>query len=405
MAQVHYVFDFKARAGWRLEIDLSDYTRSLEEIKELGAGEFPLGLSSITQWQSFCIGPHSDIPIGNHQFHIGQRAFNRFIELDLTHKTAQIKNPGVHDQFLSCTNWVGKDHSLWFASWPIEDSFRRIQEPAAPVHVNIWRRDKRDLASDQIWTGFLGDFLHQLSINVEGRYLVLCEMGMRSTRAVPAGYPGNQSCQWQEFKNSGIRRSEVLILDLEAGNEWRLSPATATAAHVEFDIDDPRLIFLSCHNVGLVNGANTLFGPGAIYSYRLEDTGPRLIGGFSMPDFYRVTSHQVFRHRTRTFLAVTGFPDRIYLIDAGTMQLYKMFKIFNGETIDTQHQVHFCKQDPRAPYGLASSQDGEFLYVSGSGIFFIIEIATGKIKYDPWEFYLHPQDESIAGHLTIGLAE
>lgn len=402
MAQIHYFLDLTSATGFRFEIDLTDHI-SFDDFQTVGWSHLPLGFASQAQWQGFCIGPHSDLLLAKNRFHVGLRAFNRFVEIDTETRTAHVVDPNVNDNFLSSTNWIDKESgTLWFASWCVQDSSRRYQLRDDPVDVSIWTLDKGDTVPKKIWSGHVGDFLHQLNISPGRRHLVLCEMGMRpAATVVPAGHPGNNPFGWRSFHEAGIEPSKILILDLSTGRKWTLTPPTSTAAHVEFSPEDSKVCYISCHNIGLVNGTNTLFGAGVIYCYELTDTGPAIIGAFTCPDFYRITSHQVFRYRDQLLIGVTGFPDKVFLIDARTMKLHRTIQLFAGIRVNTATQPHFCEQDARSPYGLVPSADGELIYVFGSGVLYIVEVETGRLRQPPWAFYKNPDQEAIAGHITI----
>lgn len=401
MAQAHYVLDLSTLKARRIEIDLAEHVELLAGHQDPDTGRFPLNLESLPMWQGFGIGPHSDTHLSQHKFQIGQRGFNRFIELDIATTMARLQDPEIEDYFLSCSNWVDPDTGdCYFAGWAIEDSIRRNRDPQAPVAVNVFRASNSMEDIVKIWSGAFGDFLHQLNVSADGRYLILCEMGMRPARPTPTGHPGNNPGAWRRFHQAGMIESEILVLDLERGAEWRFRPPTPTAAHIEFHPEAPDLCYLSCHNVALVNGANTLFAPGTIYKYHLGPDGPQQMGAFSSPNFYRITSHCVFRHRGRVLIGVTGFPDRLFLLDADSMDLYDEFRLFDGVQVDTSREPCFCPQDPRAPYGLMPSLDGESMYTVGSGVFNVVGIASKSTKCKPWSFFRLPSEEAIAGHLS-----
>ncbi|MFZ4857841.1 MAG: YncE family protein [Desulfuromonadaceae bacterium] len=399
--QVYYFLDFMRRTGIRLTVDLADCVSQLSGGLGLEAGALPLNLPSQSLWQSFCIGPHSLTPAGTDLFLVGLRASNRFISLDLGRKSASLLDPEVNDDFLSSSNWiVGKSGEVWFASWNLEDSVRRIEQPTATVKVRIWRYCPIQQVTRQVWKGEGGDFLHQLNVSDDGRFLVLCEMGMRPYAAVPPGHPGQYPAEWTAFLKQGVIPSDTIVVDLKHDRQWRLPLPVPTAAHVEFDPCRPHRCYVSCHNIGLVGSSNTLFGPGGLYCFELHPDGPRAVGAYSATDFYRITTHHVFRHQGRTLIGVTGFPDSIFLIDAETMTLVRKIKLFDGEPVDTKERPHFCKQEPRSPYSLHATADGNDMYVVGSGVLFVLDVASGAMKQLPWMFYREPDKEVITGHVT-----
>lgn len=153
-----------------------------------------------------------------------------------------------------------------------------------------------------------------------------------------------------------------------------------TAAHIEFDPEEPLICYLSGHNIGLIGGKVGIFGPGTIQKFRLKETGPEFLGEFTCPGFYRITTHAVFRHRGESMIAVSGYPDTVFLIDASTMQLYKTIDMHSSEaeSVDAGLLPHICGQDC---YGIAASGDGQSIVIAGSGFVRTADIETGEIGF------------------------
>ena len=192
-------------------------------------------------------------------------------------------------------------------------------------------------------------------------------MGMRPAVETPPGHPGSHAGEWLAFRAAGMIPSKLLFIDLERGDEWRLEPSAGAPAHVELDPLDPSRVLVSCHNVAIVNGANVLFGPGTLTAYRLTPDGPRCEKQFSHPHFFRITSHVPFLHRGEVRVAVTGFPHRIFVLD-GALSLVAEVKLFDAEMPDTERQPYFCRHEPRSPYGVAATPDGERLVIADVGL-------------------------------------
>jgi hypothetical protein len=392
--QTHYALDLSNGVMHRVCVPLP-----AELAVDLG-GPPPLGFPSHSGWRQFSIGPHSVIRRGTREFEVGQRCYPRFVSIDLVSRQAFLKDPGIGGEFLSCTNWFDSNRSsLYFASWPIEGTLRRDRNPEEHVRTTIWRR-MNDGTSTAHWQGEFGDLLHQVGGSPDDRLLVLCEMGMRARLPVPLGHPGTYPKEWAEFHRMGVTRSAILFLDAEKGNVWTVYSPVATAAHVEFDPLDPTCCFISCHNLALLRGANAIFGGASILRYRITTEGPRLEAAFTHPEFFRATSHQVFRFRGETLIAVTGFPDKVLVLDGRTMKLRSLLRLYSGSTVDTHGRPHFCVPDLLSPYGIAPSPDGSALFIVGSGTLTVVDLASGEIIAGPIHVFQYPDEEVIAGHLS-----
>lgn len=371
--QTHYVFPAAQAPAFSLRLDLRGAERICQPDFEtarkqlaIGPKAFPYGMTE-RDWWDYGVAPHSYLALNEHQCQVGLNFHNRFLHLDLQRKRAAWVDPGVGNELLSTQNWVDPlTGEMWFASWPVADTVRRMLQPQHPVRVTIWRYALQDRRLRQVWQGAFADSLHQLALSPNRRFLLLTELGLRCSASAAA------STRKQKEK---LVPSEILVLDLTTGRSWRLP--MLTASHVAFDPTEPGLCYLSGHNIGLLGDNVGIFGPGVMQKFALTKTGPKLRGEFTAPGFHRITTHLAFRHRGQTLLAVSGYPDTVYLIAAATMKLFKTLKLAPGEKVNTARAPHICRQDS---YGLSVSADGENLLVAGTRSLQLAHIAAGQFS-------------------------
>lgn len=376
LRQSHHVVGGEGDAVDTLQLDLTGEGQRLAGVMATGKGvaglpgsAFPYGQNE-GQWCAYALAPHSYADLGNGECQVGLNFHHRFLHLDLGRQSACLLDPGVNDEFLSSTNHADRrTGELWFASWPLDHTLRRIVEPDAGATVSLWKMPRTE-APQRIWQGEAGDALHQVALCPNRRFVVITELGLRSRNGQPIGQISGTGCG---RKVPGLIPSQVVVLDLRAGGEWRLG--TITAGHVEFDPVDPEIFYLSSHNIGLVGLQVGIFGPGAILKFRLDMTGPSLVGSFSRADFHRITTHVVFKHRGETLIGVTGYPGSIFLIDGTTMQLARVINLGGDDPVSLRNGPHFCRLDS---YGITPSDDGETLLVGTSDAFHLFEVATGE---------------------------
>ena len=382
-AQTHYLFQSSKRSIISLRVDLKGEEKNCEPdlVKEkckwsVDKDKFPYGQTE-SQWWEYCLAPHSYLPLENSMIQVGLNLFNRFLHIDVSSQSAQLIDPEIGNEMLSTTNWFDKTTGeLWFASWPVEGTARRIIEPRESIRVTIWKLSLQNKKVKRIWQGDFSDSLHQLLLSPDRKFLVLTELGLYSEENASAESENQKKSVEKHKHRKELIPSRILILNLKTGEEWRL-PIT-TAGHVEFDPEEQNACYVSCHNIGLVGGSVGIFGPGIIKKIRLGENGPKLEGEFSHPDFYRITTHIVFRHRRKTLIAVSGYPDKVFLINAATMKLYKIINLEQGEKVDTSTSPHLCGQDS---YGIVASKAGEAILVSGTGFINVALIEEGKFSF------------------------
>jgi hypothetical protein len=357
--------------------------------------KFPYGQTE-SQWWAYCLAPHSYLPLENGMIQVGLNLFNRFLHIDFSSQSAQLIDPGAGDEMLSTTNWFDKTMGeLWFASWPVEGTARRIFEPRENTRVTIWKLSLQKKSIEQVWQGDFSDSLHQLSLSPDRKFLVLTELGLYSEENASAESENQKISVEKKKRRKELTPSKILILNLKTGEEWRL-PIT-TAGHVEFDPEEQNVCYVSCHNIGLMGVKVGIFGPGIIKKIRLGENGPKLEGEFSHPDFHRITTHIIFRHRGKILIGVSGYPDKVFLINAATMKLYKIIKLEKGEKVDTSCSPHLCGQDS---YGITASKDGEAILVSGTGFINIALIEEGRFSFKR-EINGYGSNSCFTGHLGV----
>ncbi|HBI48093.1 MAG TPA: hypothetical protein DDX93_05180 [Smithella sp.] len=402
MAQTHYFFQSSKQSLMSLRVDLKGEEKNcgndLVKAKNkwsVDQDKFPYGQTE-SQWWEYCLAPHSYLALENSIIQVGLNLFNRFLHIDFSSRFAQLIDPGVGNEMLSTTNWFDKTTGeLWFASWSVEGTARRILNPRENISVTIWKFPLQKKSIKQVWQGDFSDSLHQLLLSRDRSFLVLTELGLYSEENASAESENQKISVEKKKRRKELTPSKILILNLKTGKEWRL-PIT-TAGHVEFDPEEQNVCYLSCHNIGLMGVKVGIFGPGIIKKIRLDENGPKLEGEFSHTDFHRITTHIVFRHRGKTLIGVSGYPDKVFLINAATMTLYKIIKLEKGEKIDPSASPHLCGQDS---YGIIASKDGEAILVSGTGFINGALIEKGSFSFKK-DIEGYGSNSCFTGHLGV----
>ncbi len=391
LAHTHYVIPsgHSNASSFRLELKETaeqckpDFNKSKAQLA-ITPDDFPYGLTE-SQWWEYALSPHSYLALENGCYQIGLNYSNRFLHLDTHRARAHVLDPGVGNEFLSTTNWFDPEEGcLWFASWPIQDMLMRHFNPLDNVRVTIWNFSLASSEKKQIWQGNLGDSLHQLALTPDKRFLVLAELGLRPRKPADTEHADEKQI---------LAPSTVLVLDLQTNREWRLE--MPSAAHVEFDPEDPSVCYLSGHNIGLIGPKVGIFGSAIINKVRLTPTGPQVIAGFTHPDFYRITTHLVFSRRGKTLIAVSGYPGQVFLIDASTMQLHRIIDMDIKDKVDTSDAPHLCRKDS---YGIAASANGQHLLICATGLLRVADIDTGQFVLTE-KIKGYQENSCFTGHL------
>ncbi|MFA5187478.1 MAG: hypothetical protein WC551_13445 [Patescibacteria group bacterium] len=317
--------------------------------------------------------PHTVTDVGAGRFLINLWSYYGYLLVDCHTKsvTYHTLEESEGDHVLGSQQWFDPNtHELYAMSYSLPESFERISNPARTVSSRIFRHKIGSAATETVWSGPLSDFLHDIVVNKDRRYGVACELGMYLDR------------------ENNIVPSKVLIVELgtSGSRQWQLD-RFVVAAHAQFDPEDSEVIYFSNHNFQfehtpllnlLKNAAYTVKfrGPASIFKYRLATEGPREIGVFTRPDFYRLTNMHVFIHRGRKMIAAMGFPDEILLIDAD-----KMACIWQIKVKEPLHQRCTRADTPAMIGTIAPSPDGAKLFVQTTKSFQVVDVASVQSEY------------------------
>jgi hypothetical protein len=390
----YYFMNFRAGRGFSVGIKHLDIVRpGLERFKRAastGGGPFATlrclsrryhyDFSFLEQIMLMTV-PHAVTDLGEGRYAVNLWSYCGYLVVDCRTRsvTYHTMDDSGGDHVLGSQQWFDPERrELYSMSYSLGDSFARIADPARPVQCRIFRHEidsrlrgrsrygaakARD--AEEVWSGEMADYMHDIIVNKDRRYCVVCELGMY--------LDGERN----------IVPSKVLVVDLKDGRQWTLD-RFIVAAHAQFDPEDPDVVYFSNHNFQFEHSSIPKLlkkasytvkfrGPAAVYKYRLTAEGPREIGVFTRSDFYRLTNMHVFLHRGRKVMAAMGFPDEVFLVDAEDMTFIGKIRV----------------DDPGAPNSrkraligtISPSPDGETLFVQTTRSFQAVDVAGGGPRY------------------------
>ncbi|MBI4975830.1 MAG: hypothetical protein HZC28_00015 [Spirochaetes bacterium] len=329
--------------------------------------------------------PHTVTSLGDGRFTIGLWAYYGYLEVDCRQRSVTYHMLDADDgnELLGSRQWYDAERDeKYFITFSAEDSLARTQDPHHPVACSIIRQHETTKAAVPVWNGAFTDYVHEIILDKNRRYCVVCELGM---------FTG---------ADGAIIPSKVLVVDLNRGGHWIIS-RFSVAAHAQFDPVDPDIVYFSNHNFQflhsglfqMITNANfklKFHGPAAVYKYRLTPDGPVELGVFTDPRLFRLTNVHIFLHRGRNILAATGAPNHIFIADAGTMTLIKIIDV-------SDHTDDPSRREPAYIGTFAPSLDGESLYVHTKYAFHMIDVATGRTYMLRGHRYGH----SCSNHMIV----
>jgi hypothetical protein len=316
--------------------------------------------------------PHTVTEIGDGRYIINLWSWCGYLLVDCRTKEVayHILDEADGDLVLGTRQWFDpKARMLYGMSYSLTDSFERVHDPTRPVAFRIWARNVDSGAKEEVWSGELADYMHDLVLSGDRRYCVACELGM-----------------YRDNDNHTIP-SRVLVAELGGERRHWTIDRFIVAAHAQFDPAEPDMIYFSNHNFQfehtslhklIKQGSYSVKfnGPASIFKYRLTPDGPDEVGVFTRPDFYRLTNMHVFFHRGRKVIAAMGFPDEVFLIDAGEMSFIRKLTVSDYPHMSVAHAGEMTLIGTIAP-----SPDGAKLFVQTTRSFQVVDIESGESDF------------------------
>lgn len=381
----YYFMDFLASKGFVVSIPyldivmpgLEQFRRALSRRGRLPSmfsclfRKYHYGFNLLEQIMLMTV-PHTVTDIGEGRYIINLWSWCGYLLVDSRTRqvTYHMLDDADGDHVLGTRQWFDPEtRRLHAMSYSLADSFERIHDPTHPIAFRIWARNVDSGSTEEVWSGEMADYMHDLVVSSDQRYCVACELGM-----------------YRDNDNNTIP-SRVLVAELGGARRHWTIDRFIVAAHAQFDPAEPDVIYFSNHNFQfehtslpklIKQGSYSVKfnGPASIFKYRLADDGPKEIGIFTRPDFYRLTNMHVFHHQGRKVIAAMGFPDEVFLIDAEEMNFIRKI-IVNDSSCPT-----LAQPGQMTLIGtIAPSPDGTKLFVQTTRSFQVIDMESGHCDF------------------------
>jgi hypothetical protein len=185
------------------------------------------------------------------------------------------------------------------------------------------------------------------------------------------------ACLDSEDYRFRIAPGSIRVLSLEQGAEVAHTVRHSKPAH--FEVGAAGHVYLSCHTFFAWKRQTYFVEPAALLKLRMTGGVPREEGVFRHPTGYRFTSHVVFQRDGREYLCTVGQPNRLFLVDAETMQLVA-FKDIGEDCLSAQEDVALYltthNLEATAMRAMAASEDGRYLTIGGGGRVDVVDLRS-----------------------------
>lgn len=386
--EIYYIIDLDNRSSKEIIID---NTKEKEEIKntinlQFSDDNLPYDSQNINQFLPYLINPHSCIKVGNKILSFMLQApYFREIDLDsLESCTVRYSGEEYRNITFSASS-EGKinDKEIYLSINSSMDraEIYRAKRKEMGFSFILYNVEKKSFQSCKDIRDGLIDNMHQVGYS-QNDFIVSLDMNISVSVDTSHMTDLMDKETIKKYMNAYFPKGKIFIWDKKNGNVRFVEPPFCTPAHVEFDLSDPSIFYVSCHNMSKFKSNMILHGPGAIVKYKYENNNLELLNYFSDNNFNRITTHKFFYYNKKRFLAVTGYPNNLYIIDADTMTLVKRIELFNAETEVTYEKGLFsCIGNRNAPLYLQVSSDGKVVYLVNNDTCFLVSWLREEIEY------------------------
>lgn len=399
--EAYYVIDLEKRETKEIIIDNTVEQKKLLELikKQFSNSGLPYGAKNEMQFLPYLINPHSCYRIGNKMLSFMLQApYFREINLN-TYENCTVMCDGRYDLTFSASSigiaepdsiyvsvnssneragiYNGMQNEMGFRYYLYNAKDRLLRQCANVCHGLIDNMHQVGYSKD----GFLVSLDMNISVEIDGELTNLQEKAART-----------------QYRNACFKKGKMFVWDLNKEKAIMLDPPLHTPAHVEFDANDQSIFYVSCHNMSKLGNSMVLHGPGMIVKYQYKNGRIRELGSYSEEDFNRITTHKIFYYEEKSFLAVSGYPNYLYILDGATMELVKKIKLFEAEyPVVFQEGLFQCIGNRNAPLYLQVNEEGTKVYLVNSDTCFEVSWLDGKVD----NFKYTENDFGVSTHIEI----
>lgn len=402
--EAYYVIDIEKKNSTEIIVDNTSQKQVISKMidSQFPNGKLPYDALQKEQFLPYLINPHSCLKVGSKMLvFMLQAPYFREIDLkslenrtiiydeentsDVIFSASSIGNIQNQKIYLSINN--SKDRADIYNGYKSEMSFEFLTYDVTNHKFEHCKKIEEGLIDNMHQVGYSNNhFLVSLDMNISVDIDVsnISDLEDETTRL--------------QYQKAFFQVGKMFIWDIKQKKSLVIEPPLCTPAHVEFDIVDQSIFYVSCHNMSKFKGNMVLHGPGAIVKYQYKNGQIQLLDLFTDNLFNRITTHKLFSYKGKHFMAVTGYPNYLYIIRTDTMSLVKKIKLFEAESpVIYENGLYVCKKNRDAPLYLQVNSLGTQVYLVNSHTCFSVEWMKEHIE----SFNYTDRDFSVSSHIEI----
>jgi hypothetical protein len=371
-SEIYYSLNFNERVVDYCKVKTSSYRSAFARYlsDNLSVQDLPYGVTSHESLTSEFMYPHEGLKFrsnGNIAVAMHNVGFIRIINFEDRFVSNYPEGKDFRPIMISATNNLSDDQSRYYYS--ISSMDHRLRQchdretlvPTEVVSCDHNFTDHRSICHMEVREPF-----HEVKITPSNEKLILTEAAMVTPCKPPVDQAGlfENPDLWTDYKSSGLYTTNLSMVDIESSHISSLA-FDKTPGHIEFSLTNPDEFYLSCHNLSRAYGKMILHGPGSLTKIRID--GQKLIVKNSYQDnqFFRITSHKVIRYKSRSYIVVTAYPNKLYVLEDGSMDLVKVVELFPHSPI-VRDSLHFSNSYSYLPLWIESSNCNRYIIMASN---------------------------------------
>jgi len=292
--------------------------------------------------------------------------------------------PSDHDtdlNFISATGGFTPDGNHWlYVCWPMQDTFDMLHGLRTSARCSIRSLDLQTLEVRTLYELENDDKVHQVTASPDGRYIIFACIQNDLHVPYPEAPLDKDPEGFRRSHEAGIKLQYAITIDLQEHRHWRTRIPVPVPSHMEFDPIEPDVFYISAHNVASFDSTTVMLeGPAAICKMRIGQEQTSVEQLYTDDQFFRITQHVPFEFDGKRLIAVTNDPNKLELIDAETMTLWRRAEIFPAPAIDFSRTGNAMSPTyPKTCRSINPSEDGRFIVLESSAAFFIYSVEEDR---------------------------
>lgn len=385
-AECYYLIDFDRRVIQNCTIEISDYVNAMGDFfsKTISIENLPYASRSYREAAYNFVQPHEGLCLksGTIVYAMHNASYMRIVDFDQK-IVSHFSNSNVFiPEMLSATNSLSRSGDcISYSVTNMEQRASKYNGVDIDLDTSIFDVDVNFSSSKFICELKTREAIHEVKVCPEEQFILLTEFCLSTPGKLPPFNDRVFDCYeaWINYEKSGLFESNIYLVDRGSNKYSSIIANNKTPGHVEFSKVDKNRFYLSSHNLSKGHGRLILHGEGNLTIGRIESEKINLIEVFSDFEFYRVTSHKVFSYKELNFIAVTVYPNKLYLLSDPELKVIRNVTLYPHAPIG-KHKLHFCELKPHMPIWLETSDNGRYVVLVSNEYFYLYDLELGSLK-------------------------